>query len=120
MAANEEKTLMSLGWKILPWMADLICALLVWWAYEINGELRDLRDEQRGIKADVASIREWRAETAGNRYTSKDHVAFAEQNAKEFQLVRADMSELKQQWLKEVGEIRVALVRLEAKMEAKP
>ncbi len=100
----------GLAWKILAWMADALCALLCYYAVQVNREIKIMSKE-------IQDLREWRAETAGNRYTAKDHNAYAEQQAREFQIVRASMADMQAQWLKDVSDIKVSLTRIETKLE---
>ncbi len=105
----KEQHVNGIAWKLLAWGADALCALLCYYAVQVNRELKSM-------SSDIQELREWRAETAGNRYTVKDHNTYAEQQAREFQLLRANMSDMQQQWLKDIGEIRVAIMRIETSM----
>lgn len=103
----------SLGWKIVPWFMNLVCALLTAWAVRVNEQLTDIQKE-------VQSLKEWRAETAGNRYTAKDHVAYADGQAKEIQGLWSKIADLQQVWLKDMGEIKIALASVPKRDENPP
>lgn len=83
----------SLGWKILGYLLDILviglialCSWMVVQIYEVKlrvgridlalsaqiETMGDMRTIQRGVVDDLARLREWRAETSGNRFTSTD------------------------------------------------
>lgn len=105
----------ALAWKILPWLMDLLCAILLAWAAKLHSDLADLHRELLNVGAEVQLLKEWRAETTGNRYTSKDHVAYAESNAKEMQLLWKEIASLQQTWLRDMTDIKVLLARMPTK-----
>lgn len=98
----------ALAWKILPWLMDTVCALLLFWAAQLNADLKVL-------KLDLQAIKEWRAETSASRYTAKDHVTFAEANSKELQNLWMKIAEMQQTWLRDISDIKVSLARMPTK-----
>ena len=38
-----------LGNKILPWMANVLCGFLMWWASGVNAELKSIRTDMVGM-----------------------------------------------------------------------
>lgn len=112
MTDSDNKTL---AWKILPWLMDLLCAILLAWAAKLHTNLSDLHNNLMSIDNEVQLLKEWRAETAGNRYTSKDHVVYAEANAKEMQLLWKEIAVLQQTWLRDMTDIKVMLARMPTK-----
>lgn len=108
MSNGDEADIKNIGWKLVPWLADIVCAFLVYYAFQVNAQLASLRD-------DMQSLKEWKAETTGNRYTSRDHVSYADQVQGEFSKVWSRMAEMQQSWLRDVGDIKVLLARLEAR-----
>jgi len=111
--SNGDKTIMSIGMKILPWMADLICAFLCWWAAQVNMELKDMR-------RDLTSLREWRAEAAGNRWTSSDHTKYADEQNKRTQDILLKMSDMQQTWLRDIADIKITLASVPKKDDLPP
>ena len=107
MSSTEMK---GLAWKVLPWIMDLVAALLTAWAVQVNQQLGKMQ-------ADVQALKEWKAETSGNRYTVKDHVTFAESNAKELQQLWMKIAEMQQTWLRDMGDIKIALAQLPTKAD---
>lgn len=102
----------SLGWKILPWLMDIVCALLMAWAVQLNKQVGE-------IQRDVQSIKEWRAETTGNRYTARDHAVYSDTVNKEFQSIWSKFSDLQQTWLNDVSAIKVSLAQMPTRMDIK-
>lgn len=107
MSGSEAK---NLAWKILPWIMDIVAALLTAWAVQVNKQMTTLQTEMQALK-------EWRAETAGNRYTAKDHAMFAESNAKELQGLWKEIAGLQQTWLRDMSEIKITLAQLPTKTD---
>jgi|GEM_PF-4935479 len=97
--------LKTLGWKILPWLADVVCALLVYWATQINTQLKTMSQ-------DIAALQLWKAETSGNRYTSSDHVRYAEEQARVNQSIMTKMSDQQMLWLKDIADVKLALAQV--------
>ena len=106
-------TLKSIGWRLLPWMADLLCAMLTWWAVQVNAEIKEIRK-------DVIILREWKAETSGNRYTSADHVKYAQSQAEQIASILLRIADMQQLWLREVSEIKVVMAQLPKRDELPP
>lgn len=102
---ERDLTVKDLGWKILPWVANALCGLLCWWALGMNVELK-------AIASDVAALREWRAETSGNRYTAQDHAKFAELSAKEHTDLWKANAQLRQEWILELSKVREELGKI--------
>ena len=98
----------KMGWKLLPWLADIVCALLCFWAVQINIELKDQRRE-------VQALKEWKAETAGNRYTARDHYVYAAATSKEIQVLWARVAETQQTWLNDINDVKVTLANMPKK-----
>lgn len=107
MSATDAK---SLALKIFPWIMDLAAAGLLAWAAQLNQQITVMQNELQGLK-------EWKAETAGNRYTAKDHASYAESNAKELQQLWKEIAGLQQTWLRDMGEIKVTLAQLPTKSD---
>ena len=97
--------LKTLGWKILPWLADIVCALLVWWAVQINTQLKSMQ-------VDITALQLWKAETAGNRWTALDHTKYADEQVKITQGLLLQISDLRQVNIKDMSEIKIALAQM--------
>ena len=120
MAANGDGALKTIGWKLLPWMADLVCGLLVWWAVQINAQIKEIQAQDLLFREDISALREWRAETSGNRYTAGDHVKYADVQAQHIQAILTRISDLQQTWLVEVAGIKVQLAQMPKKDDLPP
>lgn len=95
----------DLGWKLLPWIANIVCGFLAWWASTMNNEIKS-------VHLEIQSLKEWRAETSGSRYTSKDHALYAEAQAAELARLWKAQNELQSQWIREVSAIRESIAAL--------
>jgi hypothetical protein len=109
----EESAVKSIGWKLLPWVADALCAMLCYYAFQFNVELKEIRK-------DVVELREWRAETAGNRWTAGDQTLYSQKQAEELSKVWNKISEIQQTWLRDVSDIRIQLGQLPKRDELPP
>jgi len=107
----ENTSLNHIAWKILPWLADVLCAFLVWWAVQINSEIRTIRN-------DINELREFRATTMASRYTSADAQQHQERQAQELTKIWAKIADIQQQWLRDLSDIKSSISRIEAQIEA--
>jgi hypothetical protein len=102
--------LASAGWRLLPWLGNIVIAFLVWWAAQVNGQLAN-------IQLDVQALREWRAETAANRFTSHDHARFAQTQAQEQLRLWQAVAELQREIMGAVGEIKTSVSNIETRLQ---
>lgn len=100
----------ELALKLFSWLMDLVAVGLLAWATQLNQEIQATR-------TDVQALKEWRAETAGNRYTAKDHALYAESNSRELQQLWKEIAGLQQTWLRDMAEIKITLAQLPTKTD---
>ena len=103
----------KLGWKILPWMADVLCAILAFCMLELWSTIKTVR-------TDVNTLKEWRAETAGNRWTAGDHAKYADEQNKRIQDILSAIANTQQTWLRDIADIKVVLAMVPRKDELPP
>ena len=97
--------LKTLGWKILPWLADIVCALLVYWAAQINTQIKTMSQ-------DIVALQLWKAETSANRWTALDHTRYSDEQGKTTQAIMAKMADMQMQWLKDIADVKLALAQV--------
>lgn len=107
---TENNSFNHLAWKILPWMADVLCAFLVWWAVQINSEIRTIRNE-------LSELREFRATTLASRYTSVEAQQHQDRQALELTKIWAKIADIQQQWLRDLSDIKTSIAKIEARVE---
>ena len=118
MSNGDKSTYLSgIGWKILPWLADLVCAFLTYFAWQMNVAIAEIRSDLRDANHEIVALNLWRAETQGNRYTAKDHTTYAEAVQREFITVSDRIAALQREWLANLADVKVTLARLESKLE---
>jgi hypothetical protein len=110
MSEQPQHHLNHLAWKILPWMADVLCAFLVWWAVQINSEIRAIRTE-------LSELREFRATTLASRYTTLDAQQHNERQTAELTKLWAKIADIQQQWLRDLSDIKSSISRIEAQID---
>ena len=90
-------------WTILGWIFDALgaaaLAFCVWMASEI------------------ADLKEWRAETAGNRWNSQMQADYATKQAAELTKIWQEMASMKADWIKSIGDLNLKLAQLPITLE---
>lgn len=99
----------GVAWKILPWALDALVGVCL---FIQLGMLADIR----AVRVDVNELREWRSATEANRWTASDHNSYAQLQANELTKIWAKISDMQQQWLKDLGEIKVNIAEIKAEM----
>lgn len=93
-------------WTILGWIFDALgasaLAFCVWMATEI------------------ADLKEWRAETSGNRWSSLNQVDYAQKQTAEITRIWQEMAIMKTDWLKSIGEVNLKLAQLPQSLQVPP
>jgi hypothetical protein len=106
MSGEEAK---SVAWKILPWALDALVGVCLFIQLGMINDIRLLRQ-------DMNEIREWRAGTISNRWTSSDQNNYANEQAKEMTRIWSKISDMQQQWLKDLGDIKVNMAEMRSEM----
>lgn len=97
----------KLAVKLMPWVANALCAGLLWWAQEINTQLRQ-------IQLEIQEIKEWKSSMVASRYTMTDAAIFAEKQSAEIAKLSTRLTEVEQKWLRDLGDIKVSIGKIEA------
>lgn len=105
MSASSESVFKDLGWKLLPWITNILCGVLTWWASSLSEDIGVIHRE-------IESLKEWKAETSAGKYTAKDHALYAEMQSAEIAKLWKAQNELQSQWIREISSIREAIAAL--------
>ena len=93
-------------WNILGWIFDALGACALAYCIWVAGEITELK--------------EWRAETAGNRWNSQMQADFAAKQTVEFARMWQEMAAMKTDWLKSINEVNLKLAQLPGTLQVPP